>query len=180
MGIVLPIVALGGAGAVAYLLWKKYKAPRPQDYIAPPSAIDAPIERMSTADAQLVVPSALEKAFVKTPSGEWTKTSTGMQKPLNGLGSYSSSLTDHGSIDSAMDTMEAAAGVGSYYDVSAAGAPYQGMLGLGEIAPMNTVVPTDAIHRASNFPRVSPITRPFASPTVRTGGVFSRDLFTGV
>jgi len=78
----------------------------------------------------------------------------------------------------------ATSGIGSYYDVSAAGAPYQGMLGLGGIAPMNTVIPTDAIRRAHNFPWIRPVTRQFANPNIATGnsggGTFSRNLFTGM
>jgi hypothetical protein len=110
----------------------------------------------------------------------------------------------------------AAAGVGSYYsegmlglgrgyDTSHAGAPYQGMLGVGEYVDslsglgedpasqeaadhaMNrmesvaTITPTDLAVQARNMPAVRPVTTPFASGDKGyAGGMFARHLFAGM
>lgn len=110
----------------------------------------------------------------------------------------------------------AAAGVGSYYsegmlglgrgyDTSHAGAPYQGMLGVGEYVDslsglgedpasqeaadhaMNrmesvaTITPTDLAVQARNMPAMRPVTTPFASGDKGyAGGMFARHLFAGM
>jgi hypothetical protein len=104
------------------------------------------------------------------------------------------------------------AGFGSYYDVSAAGAPYQGMFGVGEmyeaaagnyddptvaaefllgdaeqkagvlpagVAPVSTIEPTDVAREASNFASIRPTQQQFAARS-QAGGLFARNLFTGV
>jgi len=107
------------------------------------------------------------------------------------------------------------AGFGSYYDVSAAGAPYQGMFGVGSVgemyeaaagnyddptvaaefllgdaeqkagvlpagvAPVSTIEPTDVAREASNFLPIRPTQQQFAARS-QAGGLFARNLFTGV
>ena len=107
----------------------------------------------------------------------------------------------------ALPTSSGTSGFGTYYDVSAAGAPYQGMFGLGEmyeaaagnfddptiegelllsgaevsagVAPTSTIEPTDVARQASNFLPVRPTTQPFAARS-QAGGLFARNLFTGM
>lgn len=95
-----------------------------------------------------------------------------------------------------LGTMYAVAGLGRGYDLSHAGAPYTGMLGLGDDADpadqgvvdqqmdnmeaVSTITPTDLALPAPNMPAVRPVNHPFATPNVRTGGIFARHLLSGM
>jgi hypothetical protein len=93
-------------------------------------------------------------------------------------------------------------GLGTGMDVSHFGAPYQGMLGIGDadavitraehadtsatrggpwgsVPAVSIVTPTDAIARAHEEPFAAPMTETFASPGGRgyAGGIFARQLF---
>jgi hypothetical protein len=94
-------------------------------------------------------------------------------------------------------------GLGTGMDVSHFGAPYQGMLGIGDadavitraehadasatrggrwgsVPAVSIVTPTDAIARAHEEPFAAPMTETFASPGGRgyAGGIFARQLFS--
>jgi len=157
MNIVIP-VAVAGVGVAAYLIWKKSRANATSNGSAPRA--EAPVNLPSAPFEPALAPAPA--ALTKTPYSaaeiaSWAKLPV-IAKQLNGLGSY--------------------------YDVSAAGAPYQGMFGVdglgsdGAVA-MSTITPLDVARRARDFAWVRPVTRPFAGNT-RTGGVFARDLFTGM
>ena len=102
-------------------------------------------------------------------------------------------------------TMYATAGLGRGYDISHAGAPYKGMLGLGTMyataglgdaepgdqsavddrmdvmESVSTITPTDLALRAGTMPQVRPVDHPFASgDNGYAGGTFARHLFSGM
>jgi hypothetical protein len=114
----------------------------------------------------------------------------------SGFGAYYS--------EGSLGTMYATAGLGRGYDISHAGAPYKGMLGLGqtfyataglgdpgdqsavegqldEMESISTIIPTDLALRAKNFPQVRPVDHPFAEGDKGyAGGTFARHLFSGM
>lgn len=124
----------------------------------------------------------------------------------SGLGAYYS----EGSLGTlyaaaGMGTMYATAGLGRGYDISHAGAPYKGMLGLGqtfyataglgedpgdqaavegsldEMESVSTIIPTGLALEAKNFPQVRPVDHPFADGDKGyAGGTFARHLFSGM
>lgn len=162
MKIVIP-VAIAGAGVAAYLYWKKSREN------AAPS-----IDSDGTPNAAYL---AAQRAGEQAPASALSPVDALIQNA--GSTAKDAANAAYFTAQDAMKRAKAAmSGIGSYYDVSAAGAPYQGMFGLGSTA-MSTVEPHDLARRAKNFAPVREVTRQFASPKVRTGGMFARDLFTG-
>jgi len=107
--------------------------------------------------------------------------------------------------EGSLGTLYAAAGLGRGYDISHAGAPYKGMLGLGqtfyataglgadpgdqaavegsldEMESVSTIIPTGLALEAKNFPQVRPVDHPFADGDKGyAGGTFARHLFSGM
>lgn len=155
MGIVVP-VAVAGVGVAAYLIWKKSRSASASvstiardAEAAAPSLVDSAVS--TVVDAAVAAKNAANAAFFSSKDAAVV----GQEIPKAAL-----------------------KGIGSYIDVSAAGAPYQGMFGVGGVGPVNTVIPTDAIRRAGEFRWVRPVTQQFADPDLRTGGTFARNLFT--
>jgi hypothetical protein len=156
MNIVIP-VAVAGVGVAAYLIWKKSRA---SASVARSANVEAPVDLPSApfTPSLLSAKEAANAAFLASKDSVYSGPALPAKPALNGIGSY--------------------------YDVSAAGAPYQGMFGVdglggdGAVA-MSTITPLDVARRARDFAWVRPVTRPFAGNT-RTGGVFARDLFTGM
>ncbi len=155
-------VAVAGVGVVAYLLWKKSRASASTSTSAPTSLMQDASAAASAAAADVVSPvvdaavaakNAANAAFFASKDSVYTGPALPVKPPIQGIGAY--------------------------IDVSAAGAPYQGMFGVGGVQAVSTVSPFDLARRAPNFAPVRPVSRQFAAPT-RTGGTFSRDLFTGM
>jgi hypothetical protein len=116
----------------------------------------------------------------------------------SGFGAYYS--------EGSLGTLYAAAGLGRGYDISHAGAPYKGMLGLGQtfyataglgepepgdqsavenkmdvMESVSTIIPNDLALKARNFPQISPVDHPFADGDKGyAGGAFARHLFSGM
>ena len=162
MKIVVP-VAIAGAGVAAYLIWKKSRARAAAATYTPAPALDADGQSAATLSPSTGPAISPVDALIRD-AGSLTKNAANA--------AYWSTQ------DAIKRAKAAVSGIGSYYDVSAAGAPYQGMFGLGSDA-VSTVEPHDLARRAKNFAPVRGVTRQFASPKVRTGGMFARDLFTG-
>lgn len=99
---------------------------------------------------------------------------------------------------SALDTtvptgpVNATNGLGWMIDISHAGAPYKGMLGLGmedsviddvrrSSGPVSTVEPTDPVRRMTRFNPTPRVRERLASPKDRgyAGGIYARHLFSG-
>lgn len=162
MSIVVP-VAVAGVGVGAYLLWKKSRASASntgRSAGAPAALMQDAASAASDAAADVVSPIVSAASAAKNAANAAFQASRDYILPT-----FNSAKA-------------AASGIGSYYDVSAAGAPYQGMFGLGSTA-VSQVEPHDLARRAVEGPRLRPVTQPFAARVVRTGGLFQRDLFTG-
>jgi hypothetical protein len=162
MKIVVP-VAIAGAGVAAYLYWKNRSA-------------SARVAARAANEGRSVSEINAEEAG--SPVGP---TLSPVDAFIQNAGSTAKDVANaaYWSAQDAIKRAKAAmSGIGSYYDVSAAGAPYQGMFGLGSDA-VSTIEPHDLARRAKNYAPVREVTRQFASPKVRTGGMFARDLFTG-
>lgn len=161
MKIVVP-VAIAGAGVAAYLIWKKNRAATAAEVNSPEYIAS---RQAATAD------SAAQAGPALSPVDALIRDAGSTAKDVANAAYWSAQ-------DAIKRAKASMSGIGSYYDVSAAGAPYQGMFGLGSTA-VSTVEPHDLARRAKNFAPVREVTRQFASPKVRTGGMFARDLFTG-
>lgn len=176
MKIVVP-VAVAGIGVGAYLLWKRRQR----------AAADAAVPGVDATGTPNAAYLAAQQAGRASPDGvpgssmfaPFSAAASSIKDAANAAANAISSTAQNKANAAYIAAKASFAGLGRYYDVSAAGAPYQGMFGLGSDA-VSTVEPHDLARRAKNFAPVRPITRPFASPVVRTGGVFSRDLFTGM
>lgn len=104
---------------------------------------------------------------------------------------------------STLGTMYATAGADLGVDISHAGAPYKGMLGLGDdpsnqahvdtamdamesgkhggMLSVSTVTPTDVALQAQVRPQIAPVDEPFADgDRGGAGGLFARHLFAGM
>lgn len=162
MKVVIP-VAVAGAGVAAYLLWKKSRARAAAESATPMINADG------SANAAYLT--AQQAGPAVSPVDALIRDAGSTAKDVANAAYFAAQ-------DAMKRAKTAMHGIGSYYDVSAAGAPYQGMFGLGSSA-VSTVEPHDLARRAKNFAPVREVTRQFASPKVRTGGMFARDLFTG-
>jgi hypothetical protein len=165
-------VAVAGVGVVAYLIWRKSResaapgfnsAGTPNAaYLEAQRAGEAPVSAAAAA-ADVVAPIISAASAAKDAANAAWMTSKDAVYTGPELPSKTATLK----------------GIGAYIDVSAAGAPYQGMFGVGGVQAVSTVSPFDLARRAPNFAPVRPVSRQFAAPA-RTGGTFSRDLFTGM